>query len=111
MARWRAAVVSVTNEWHEPSGLNLKYVKFAECSRARRFELSSAESSHLNRAGGEAGRLRPSARLCCIIHRPDPSRPPVPPTPQPTGSITHHALDLGGQLALEDEALDVQREK
>lgn len=107
MARWRAAVVSVTNELHEPSGLNLKYMKFAECSHAWRFQLSSAESSHLNRAGEEAGRLRPSARLCCITHRPDPSCPP----PQPTGSITHHALDLGGQLALEDEALDVQREK
>lgn len=78
MARWRAAVVSVTNELHEPSGLNLKYVKFAECSHAWRFQLSSAESSHLNRAGGEAGRLRPSARLCCITHRPDPTPPPNP---------------------------------
>lgn len=78
MARWRAAVVSVTNELHEPSGLNLKYVKFAECSHAWRFQLSSAESSHLNRAGGEAGRLRPSAHLCCITHRPDPSCPPPP---------------------------------
>lgn len=38
--------------------------------------------------------------LCCILRR-----------PQTAGSITHHALDLGGQLALEDEALDVQRKK
>lgn len=48
-----------------------------------------------------------STFIIIIIHSAVSSAGPIP----AAGSITHHALDLGGQLALEDEALDVRREK